>query len=132
MQVIEFIEQFKDYSEVPFSMERLFRNGYCYYFAALLKEAFNRGQICWCAPYSHIVWLDDDGIAYDIEGQNVSDCIAYIPIEYLGEAGIDSFKKMNNFVFNPSKEDITGYIEKYYSDNNKVFDKHELDYFYNK
>lgn len=27
-----------------------FHAGYCYYFALMLKEAFGRGQICWCAP----------------------------------------------------------------------------------
>ena len=31
-----------------------FHAGYCYYFALMLKDAFGRGQICWCAPYGHI------------------------------------------------------------------------------
>lgn len=36
-----------------------FHSGYCYYFALMLKEAFGRGQICWCAPYGHICWQDE-------------------------------------------------------------------------
>ena len=46
----------------------LFMDGYCYYFAVILKTAFNRGEICWCAPYAHFIWLDTNGIPYDIEG----------------------------------------------------------------
>lgn len=32
-----------------------FRNGYCYYFARILKTAFNRGEVCWAAPFGHFV-----------------------------------------------------------------------------
>lgn len=46
----------------------LFASGYCYYFAKFLQDAFNRGEICWHRNYSHIVWRDDDGVAYDIGG----------------------------------------------------------------
>ena len=34
----------------------------------ILKTAFNRGKICWHRNYGHIVWMDDDGLAYDIYG----------------------------------------------------------------
>ena len=36
----------------------LFTNGFCYYFAVILKDAFNRGEICWHKNYGHIVWRD--------------------------------------------------------------------------
>lgn len=45
-----------------------FTAGYCYYFAVMLKDAFQRGEICWCAPYGHICWVDDNGVPYDISG----------------------------------------------------------------
>lgn len=50
------------------AIDTLFRAGYCYYFAAMLRIAFHRGQICHAYPNSHIVWVDDDSIAYDITG----------------------------------------------------------------
>lgn len=46
----------------------LFTNGYCYYFAVILKTAFNRGKIVWHRNHGHIVWLDDDGTPYDAGG----------------------------------------------------------------
>lgn len=46
----------------------LFGSGYCYYFAVMLKTAFKRGRIMVAAPYSHIVWEDDDGCTYDTDG----------------------------------------------------------------
>lgn len=46
----------------------LFDCGYCYYFAIMLKDAFNRGEVCWHRNHSHIVWVDTNGIAYDIGG----------------------------------------------------------------
>ena len=46
----------------------LFASGYCYYFAKMLQNAFNRGEICWHRNHSHIVWVDSTGIAYDIGG----------------------------------------------------------------
>ncbi len=67
--VITFIANFlyadEKNSEVVYN---LFANGYCYYFATMLKAAFNRGTICWHRNHSHIIWLDDDNIAYDIGG----------------------------------------------------------------
>ena len=34
----------------------------------MLKTAFNRGDICWHRNRAHIVWRDDNGVAYDISG----------------------------------------------------------------
>ena len=72
------------------SIRSTFRAGYCFYFAHMLKQAFNRGCVCWCAPYSHIVWVDVSGIPYDIEGVCYSEAEYYIPLDYLGDT-IDSF-----------------------------------------
>ena len=46
----------------------LFASGFCYYFATMLKTAFNRGTVCWHRNHGHIVWVDDNNIAYDIGG----------------------------------------------------------------
>lgn len=44
----------------------------CYYFAATLELAFQRGMLCYHSPEDRIVWLDgvdsDNDIAYDIDG----------------------------------------------------------------
>lgn len=64
-QVIRFIADFLYRSE---DMYDVFASGYCYYFALMLKAAFNRGEICWHRGYGHIVWVDDDNTAYDIGG----------------------------------------------------------------
>lgn len=67
--VITFISKFLYADERGIeAVYSLFSSGYCYYFAKLLQDAFNRGEICWHRNHSHIVWRDDDGIAYDIGG----------------------------------------------------------------
>lgn len=127
-EVLDFINNFKNHSSVPYYIERLFRSGYCYYFAEILKSAFNRGELCWCAPLGHIIWMDIDGIPYDIEGINQSDCLAYIPIKYMGDA-INDFKRTDK-CFNASKNDIIEIMQKYYKDNNKIFNESDLNYYF--
>jgi hypothetical protein len=96
-----------------------FANGYCYYFAVALKAAFNnRGEICWAAPLGHIVWRDDNGVAYDIGGVNASDCDYYIPISYISPDGIKDLKRIPYEGFNASKEYIRSAINKYKADMN--------------
>lgn len=72
-KVIEFIANILYHSgdDNPVGNEgvyQLFAAGYCYYFASMLKMAFNRGTVCWHKGFGHIVWLDEDNIAYDIGG----------------------------------------------------------------
>ena len=127
-EVLEFIDNFKNHSGIPYEIERLFRSGYCYYFAYILKNAFNRGEVCWCAPLGHIVWMDTDGVPYDIEGINNSECLEYIPIKYMGDA-INDFKRTDKS-FNASENDIIQIIKNYYEDINKTFDKNDLKYYF--
>ena len=48
-------------------IRRLFRQGYCYYFACILKRAFNGGSIICLPDAKHFVYKIDD-VLYDIEG----------------------------------------------------------------
>ena len=80
--VISFIEGFLGDHEIIW---QTFTAGYCYYFAVMLKDAFQRGEICWCAPYGHICWVDDNGVPYDISGVCDSECDFYIPVRYIPE-----------------------------------------------
>lgn len=72
MPVIKFIADIiyhnSDKNSSDDSISNLFLNGYCYYFAVILKNAFHRGEICWHRNYGHIVWRDGNGIAYDAQG----------------------------------------------------------------
>lgn len=56
------------------TIRHLFHNGYCYYFAHMLKSAFQRGIVCYAYYEGHFVWLDGTSeskdIAYDIDGVN--------------------------------------------------------------
>ena len=93
----------------------LFRSGYCYYFAAMLKAAFDRGTICWAAPFGHIVWQDENGICYDIEGVNVSEVEEYIPIEYLGNA-INDLRHVRGVHYNITDQEMANIVLKYQED----------------
>lgn len=132
-EVIYFINKFINHSENINDHEFIynqFRRGYCYYFAYMLKEAFNRGKVCWCAPLGHIVWVDDDGTPYDIDGINYSEVIAYIPIEYLGEY-VDDFKHIQNPRTNGiTKKEIIEICKKYFISIGKPFTREDLKYWY--
>lgn len=90
----------------------LFMDGYCYYFAVILKTAFNRGEICWCAPYAHFIWLDTNGIPYDIEGVSTAEANYYIPEAYITD-GIADFKHVPGVEFGATKEYIDNAIKMY-------------------
>lgn len=121
--VLEFIANFL-YHGVPEvdletsaeSVRSTFRAGYCYYFAVMLQAAFGRGEICWAAPFGHMVWMDENKVPYDIEGVNESDCDYYIPISHIGD-GINDFKHVPGMEFNATDEFIYEAIQKYLEDN---------------
>lgn len=79
-----------------------FNNGYCFHFANMLKTTFDRGGLCLTYPYSHFVWMDDDGLAYDINGVYVKeahdDDIEYIPIDMMNKSDIDSFRHIDDYI----------------------------------
>lgn len=93
--VLNFIDKFAlskgadSYNNV---IQPLFRSGYCYYFAIMLKEAFNdEGELCLCCPYGHIVWMYK-GVPYDIEGVYNGEAELFIPLRFLSTVDIMSFK----------------------------------------
>lgn len=86
-----------------------FANGYCYYFAQMLQTAFHRGEICWTAPFGHIVWLDDNNVAYDISGCNDSECQYYIPVFMLGDM-LKDFLHIPDDDYNASEQEIANAI----------------------
>lgn len=111
-EVLTFIDDFLENNDIIW---KKFRAGYCYYFAVMLKDAFQRGEICWCAPYGHICWLDDNGVPYDIEGVCDSECDFYIPVSYISE-GLADFKHIPGKEFGASKEYIENAIQRFCGD----------------
>lgn len=94
-----------------------FMNGYCLHFASMLKSLFHEGEVCWCAPFGHIAYVED-GIPYDIEGVCTSDCHYYIPISYIKE-GTRDFVRIPGVGFNASEEYIQDAIKRYEEDMKK-------------
>lgn len=90
----------------------MFMCGYCYYFAHMLKTAFSRGQVCWCAPFGHFVWVDENNVPYDIEGVSTAEAEHYIPEEFISE-GLDDFKHVPGKAFHATEEYINAAINKY-------------------
>lgn len=89
----------KEHEEI---IRSLFADGYCYYFALMLKDAFG-GELKWHKFYSHIVFEDKAGVIYDIDGvfyeqsKNMIVPISEIDIEakkinQLQSSGLESFK----------------------------------------
>ena len=84
---------------------------YCYYsktfvnsnliviFAVILQNEFG-GEIKWIKGCSHIVWVDENGLAYDIEGFRNDLCLVeLVPLSMLdeeasksGKGGLESFR----------------------------------------
>lgn len=90
LNVLEFIKNFRTSNSIREEvLEDTFMRGYCYYFANILKTAFERGYIAVTAPYGHIVWVDNE-IGFDINGISTSSG-TFIPIEHLGRH-ISDFK----------------------------------------
>lgn len=94
------------------SIRTLFRAGYCYYFAHILRLAFDRGQVCWTAPYGHFVWVDDNGNPYDVEGLYVGEATHFVPEGYLGDA-VNDFRHMPGLCHGTSDEEIKRMINEY-------------------
>lgn len=95
----------------------MFHAGYCWHFATILKNVFKRGEVCWAAPFGHFVWVDDNGVPYDVEGVNFGEQDYHIPESYLGDA-LKDFTHIPGEVYNISKEQIIAIIRKYEYDNN--------------
>lgn len=107
-EVLRFIYDFstkQGCGEAEEVLYQQFASGYCYYFACMLKAAFNRGEICWAAPFGHIVWVDENGTPYDISGVNESETDDYIPEYMMGDTILD-FKHIAGRVHNTSDQEI--------------------------
>lgn len=85
-------------------IRKTFRAGYCYYFVLMLYDAFPDGEICWAAPFGHIVYVNDK-IAYDIEGVYEGEAEMFITVKRLGEA-INDFRHIDGLSYNITEQEI--------------------------
>ena len=86
----------------------------------MLKAAFNRGEICWAAPFGHIVWVDENGIPYDISGVNESETDDYIP-EYMMGNTINDFKHISGREYDTPKWQIEQMISEWHDIKSEEF-----------
>ena len=83
--VLDFIGQIADWDDTVMD---LFSGGYCWHFARLLQTTFGRGTLALTEPFGHIVWVDHNGCAYDIDGAydpETSDCDRLLDLRFLGD-----------------------------------------------
>lgn len=126
--VLEFIDNFSTFNHVWSVKEyeefrKLFTQGYCWHFAKMLQATFGRGTVCVAFPIAHMVWVDTDGTAYDIDGIDITKCYYYIPEEYLGNE-LNNFKHIpDKWVIPASKGELIEIAKKYCDDNGIEIDK---------
>ena len=84
-------------------IRNLYANGYCYYFARMLEDAFPGGKVCVAWPFGHIVYIYKD-VAYDIDGISIAEYDQFIPVDFLGFA-LDDFRH-NGKVYGTAKEEV--------------------------
>ena len=88
LDILDFIKNFRT-KEGEFDKKtegnvcHLFTDGYCYYFAKILEEAYPGGTICKPWPIGHFIYRYNDKY-YDIDGEYIleqHDCEIPIPFE---------------------------------------------------
>ena len=88
LNILDFIKNFRTKSgefdkKTEGSVCHLFTDGYCYYFAKILEEAYPGGTICKPWPIGHFIYKYYDKY-YDIDGEyilNEHDCEVAIPFK---------------------------------------------------
>lgn len=125
------VEEVRDYSwtdeelsEKSKPLVKLFTEGFCYYFALMLKGAYPGGHVCLVKGHGHIVYLYR-GKFYDINGERTNHREKYIPIEYFGEL-MGDFKHNLVYSFGATKSEIKTCIEHAKADNNILTKTHNI------
>lgn len=106
----DFIANFRETS--PDNV-KTFTQGYCYYFATMLKTAFPGGEICWNG-HAHFIYLLN-GVPYDILGIYESESAIFIPEMYLGNHLAD-FLHLPQHTSGTTKDEIRNIILQFASD----------------
>lgn len=81
----------KSFEERQSPIVKMFTEGWCYYFARILEDAYPGGTLCLLKGRGHIVYLYKNKY-YDITGEITTPRAKFIPIIYFGEL-IGDFKQ---------------------------------------
>ena len=73
----------KSFEERQSPIVKMFTEGWCYYFARILEDAYPGGTLCLLKGHGHIVYLYENKF-YDITGELTNPRNKYIPIKYFG------------------------------------------------
>jgi hypothetical protein len=143
-EVLNFIAQFfytsairisqkcnTNYSDAWEASNNFYRSGYCFHFANILKSVFQRGEIVWMAPFSHIAWEDTDGIVYDCEGKYCGEAFYAIPEKYCGESIMDFSHREGIPDRYRSKEELIEIVKYYCKETNTEYDSSIENWFKN-
>ena len=102
--------------DIVYGLEAHFEAGYCWHFAHMLKTVFERGEVCWAAPFSHFCFVDNDGQAYDGGGRYMGEALYMIPERYCGKF-IDAFKHIKGMsIVEATKKELISIIQRYCED----------------
>lgn len=101
-----------DKSDIAEGIHSHYRSGYCYFFAHMLKAAFNRGQVCWAVPTSHVCFMDEDGIVYDCDGKYSGEAYDMIPEKYCGNI-LEGYKHLPGYNHFVTREEIIEVVSNY-------------------
>lgn len=115
-KVLNFINDFMTYystDEKRETIRELFRAGYCYQFAHMLKATFQRGRVVWCAPFGHMAWQDEDDKVYDVEGLYDNKEVFYFIPEYFLDDAVKDFAHVELPEKRTSVKKLTDIIKKY-------------------
>lgn len=104
------------HQDVVFGLKSHYEAGYCWHFAHMLKNVFERGEVCWAAPFSHFCFVDNDGVAYDGGGRYSGEALYMIPENYCGKY-IEAFKHIKGKrIVEASREDLISVVKIYCDD----------------
>lgn len=122
LTVLQFISDFMTHAAATQEecevLRLTFHAGYCWHFAHILKDTFKRGEVCWAAPFGHFVWVDDNGVPYDVEGVNEGEQDYNIPESYLGDKIKDFTHIPGECVPITTDDEVIEIIRKYEEDYN--------------
>ena len=81
--VIRFISDFLFCcSDISIQLMKIYTEGYCYYFAKMLLDTFQRGRLVVDREAAHVAWKDVDGKIYDITGFRKTGNFESVPDSY--------------------------------------------------
>ena len=93
-----------------------FTKGYCWHFAHLLRDTFNRGTVVLAAPFGHACFQDIDGKVYDITGEYDGEAYYFIPEEFaekIAPGCMEDFKHVPGNLHSASREECISIMREY-------------------